>query len=98
MYKTISSFEPVLSSEFQNLYDLKERIEQKYLELTIKHHELMKDSKRINEFQNQILLFNDCKLQFMGFNKTESVEKTSLENTAQHNTLCAHEGCFHNCH
>ncbi|CAF1548867.1 unnamed protein product [Adineta ricciae] len=98
MYNTTSHFPSIGSNAFHKLYKLKEQIEQQYLNLTSEHEDLMRQTQRIQEIQENIKLFQKKKITSMNFNKTELTEKTVLEPTDEHNTLCAHAGCHHNCH
>ena len=98
MYETISHFRSISSNTFYTLYQLKEQIEQQYLALTSEHEDLMKQTRTIQDIQENIKLFQKKKITSMNFNKSELTEKTVLEPTTEHNTLCAHSGCHHNCH
>lgn len=49
MYDIISHFQPVYSSEFSKIYNLKEEIEKQYLRLNIQHQQLLATIVRLNE-------------------------------------------------
>jgi len=68
-HKKILSVKPIMSNAFQKLYELKESIEQKYLNLTIKHQDLIKETENITRLHRKVQFYKERKLAFMHLNK-----------------------------
>ena len=99
MYETIKEFQPVYTTEFIEVYEKKEQVEVKVLDILTKYDEQNDLQKCIRNEEIKI----EAALRHKKLNEDYSSTKTieyhevvPLE--GRHNTLCGNKGCYSNCH
>jgi len=98
MYFAIQPFKPVHTSYFTELYDKKQEIERKVLELLVSYDNQIALEAAIQKSEREVQAAIDTKNLNNKFQSTQTISRWVSEDTPYHNTLCSHPDCYSTCH
>ena len=98
MYSVIQPFKPVHTSYFTELYDKKQEIEGKVLELLVSYDNQIALEAAIQRSEREVQAAIDTKNLNNKFQSTQTISRWVSEETPYHNTLCSHQDCYSTCH
>ena len=99
MHEIIKEFKPVHTKEFIALYEKKEEVELKVLEILTKYEKENRLQESIRDQDTEIEKALKQKKLNKDYTSTKTFEYYTVEKLpGRHNTLCGASGCYSNCH